>query len=408
VGQAGVGSPRDRSNERHAPKDGQYSRESPQAAGTSLTDQPCRATTNTHSVLVTGAFGLVGCAVVAELASKGRRVVATDLEIPANRKRAQAFTALPGVEVRWADLTSPTDVEALLAAVTPTAIIHLAAIIPPFCYARPRLARAVNVDATASLVKAGSAMPIPPRFVQASSVAVYGARSPYRNDGLLTTSTPLRPNDLYGAHKVMAEEHVTASDLDWVVLRLGGVLLAEPRWALDRDLIFFEAVLPSDGRIQTVDVRDVAHAFCAATTTDHVREVFLIGGDDTHRITQASLGTESAAAMGLAGGLPAGRPGNPDDDQAWFATDWMDTAQNILAYQRHSLPAMYDEIRAKVGWRRWPLRLLAPTLRWYLRRRSPYRGFAGVYADPWAAINARWGDPRVPRYLDLGAQAVRE
>jgi nucleoside-diphosphate-sugar epimerase len=364
----------------------------------------------TDCVLVTGAFGLVGSAVVAELAGQGRRVVATDLDVPANRKRAKAFAARPGVEVRWADLTSPTDVETLLAAVAPTAIIHLAAIIPPFCYARPRLARAVNVDATASLVKAASAMPIPPRFVQASSVAVYGARNPYHNDGLLTTSTPLRPNDLYGAHKVMAEQHVTASDLDWAVLRLGGVLLAEPRWTLDRDLIFFEAVLPSDGRIQTVDVRDVAHAFCAATVTDHVREIFLIGGDDTHRITQSSLGTESAAAMGLAGGLPAGRRGNPDDDQAWFATDWMDTehAQNILAYQRHSLPAMYAEIRTKVGWRRWPLRLLIPALRWYLRRRSPYRGFPGVYADPWGAINQRWGDPRPPQHLDSVAATVRE
>ena len=364
----------------------------------------------TDCVLVTGAFGLVGSAVVAELADRGRRVVATDLDAPGNRKRAKAFAARPDVEVRWADLTSPTDVETLLAAVAPTAIIHLAAIIPPFCYARPGLARAVNVDATASLVKAASAMPIPPRFVQASSVAVYGARNPYRNDGLLTTSTPLRPNDLYGAHKVMAEQYATASDLDWVVLRLGGVLLAEPRWTLDRDLIFFEAVLPSDGRIQTVDVRDVAHAFCAAAATDHVREVFLIGGDDTHRITHASLGTESAAAMGLAGGLPAGRPGNPDDDEAWFATDWMDTehAQNVLAYQRHSLPAMYAEIRVKVGWRRWPLRLLAPALRWYLTRRSPYRGFPGVYADPWGAINARWGDPRAPEYLDSGAQTLRE
>jgi nucleoside-diphosphate-sugar epimerase len=360
-------------------------------------------------VLVTGAFGLVGSAVVAELADRGRRVVATDLDVPANHKRAKALTARHAVEVRWADLTSTTDVEALLAAVAPTAIVHLAAIIPPFCYARPRLARAVNVDATASLVKAASAMPIPPRFVQASSVAVYGARNPYRNDELLTTSTPLRPSDLYGAHKVMAEHFVTTSELHWVVLRLGGVLLAEPRWALDRDLIFFEAVLPSDGRIQTVDVRDVAHAFCAATVTDHVREMFLIGGDDTHRITQASLGTESAAAMGLRGGLPAGRPGNPDDDRAWFATDWMDTerAQDVLAFQRHSLPEMHAEIRVKVGWRRWLLRPLAPTLRWYLRRRSPYRGFPGDYADPWGAIENRWGDPRPSLRRDSHAQAMR-
>ncbi|OMC15367.1 NAD(P)-dependent oxidoreductase [Mycobacterium sp. SP-6446] len=360
-------------------------------------------------VLVTGAFGLVGSAVVAELASQGGRVVATDLDVPANRKRADAFTARPGVDVRWADLTSATDVDALLAAVTPTAIVHLAAIIPPFCYARPGLAHAVNVNATASLVRAASVMPTPPRFVQASSVAVYGARNPHRTNELLTASTPLQPSDLYGAHKVLAEECVTNSALEWVVLRLGGVLLAEPQWALDRDLIFFEAVLPSDGRIQTVDARDVARAFTAATVTEHVREVFLIGGDDTHRVTQADVTTEAVAAMGLRGGLPAGRPGNPDDDRAWFATDWMDTehAQNVLGYQRHSLPAMCAEIRARVGWRRWLLRPLAPVLRWYLRRRSPYRGFPGHHADPWGAIEKRWGDPRPAPRIDAEVPAVR-
>ena len=107
-------------------------------------------------VLVTGALGLVGSAVVATLAEGGHRVVATDLDIPANRKRAQALTAHRGVQVRWADLTSPADVAALLEEVAPTAIIHLAAVIPPFCYASSRLARAVNVDATAGLVKAAS------------------------------------------------------------------------------------------------------------------------------------------------------------------------------------------------------------------------------------------------------------
>ena len=40
------------------------------------------------AVLVTGAFGLVGSATVKRLAADGRNVVATDLDIPENRKAA--------------------------------------------------------------------------------------------------------------------------------------------------------------------------------------------------------------------------------------------------------------------------------------------------------------------------------
>ena len=83
---------------------------------------------------------------------------------------------------------------------------------------------------------------------------------------MLTADTPLRPSDIYGAHKVEAEQLVRGSGLNWVILRLGGVLTAEPRFDLDFDTMYFEASLPVDGRIQTVDVRDVARAFVAATT----------------------------------------------------------------------------------------------------------------------------------------------
>lgn len=110
---------------------------------------------DTEPVLVTGAFGLVGTAVVRRLLEEGRRVVATDLDIPGNRGAASALADREGLEVRWADLTKPAELDALVAAVTPAAIVHLAAMIPPQCYARRELARAVNVDATASLVRAG-------------------------------------------------------------------------------------------------------------------------------------------------------------------------------------------------------------------------------------------------------------
>ena len=216
-----------------------------------------------ETVLVTGAFGLVGSETVRQLMVDGRHVVATDLDVPANRKSADR---MPSTEVRWADLTNANAVAALLRDVSPSAIIHLAAIIPPVCYARPALAHRVNVDATRYLVDAAAALPAPPRFVQASSVAAYGARNPHRISDVLTADTPLRPSDIYGAHKVEAETLVRASG--WTGWYCDWAAYSPPSrgFDLDLDTIYFEASLPIDGRIQTVDVRDVAHAFVAATT----------------------------------------------------------------------------------------------------------------------------------------------
>jgi nucleoside-diphosphate-sugar epimerase len=346
-----------------------------------------------ETVLVTGAFGLVGSETVRQLVVDGRHVIATDLDVPANRKAADR---MPSTEVRWVDLTDPDAVAELLRDVSPTAIIHLAAIIPPVCYARPALARRVNVDATRYLVDAAAALPAPPRLVQASSVAAYGARNPHRISDVLTADTPLRPSDIYGAHKLEAEKLVRASGLDWVVLRLGGVLTAEPRFDLDLDTIYFEASLPIDGRIQTVDVRDVAHAFVAATTAPVIGETLLIGGDESHRLVQGDIAPSTAAAMGMVGGIPAGRKGNPDSDADWFGTDWMDTTRSAeaLNFQHVSWPQLLAETAERMGWRRHPARLGAPLAHALLKRRSPYHRYPGRFADPWRVITAKWNDPR--------------
>lgn len=346
-------------------------------------------------ILVTGAFGLVGRSVVTALLDRGMEVVATDLATPANLDLAAGLSHRHGLEIRWSDLTDRAAVDDLLAAARVEAVVHLAAVIPPLCYANPALARKVTVGATANLVAAAEALGVAPRFVQASSIAVYGARNPYRSSDLLCAGTPVQPSDLYGAHKAEAEAIVVDSDLDWVVLRLGGVLTVEQSQGLDLDLLHFGGLLPTDGRIQTVDVRDVASAFAAATTADVVGEVLLIGGDETHRLRQGDITPALTGALGLDGGIPTGRPGDPERDDRWFATDWMDTAraQEALGFQYHSWPSMIAEVRAAAGWQRYLLRLVAPVLHAFLERRAPYRRTPGTYADPWAAVAAKWGDP---------------
>lgn len=357
---------------------------------------------SSNSVLVTGAVGLVGSAVVERLAQDGHQVVATDLDVAGNRKKAARLRRSSPVELRWADLTEPGQVQALVSTVAPVAIVHLAAVIPPLCYRRRELARRVNVEATRSLLRAASQLASPPRFLLASSVAVYGARNPHHCADELAPSTPVDPCDLYGAHKVEAEAAVTTSGLEWVILRLGGVLTPEPRWDAGLDAVRFESVLPADGRIQTVDVRDVARAFAAAVTTDDVKEVFLVGGDASHRMAQSALGASLAESMGFGGVLGSGRPGDPDDDRGWFTTDWMDTgrAQEVLSFQHHSFPELVAETRRRVGWRRWPLAASSAPVGAYLRWRAPDRPRLGPYAELWGAIERTWGDPRPDRDPD--------
>jgi nucleoside-diphosphate-sugar epimerase len=346
------------------------------------------------TVLVTGGFGLVGSATVRQLAADGRRVVIADLETPANVKKAKALPQ--GVAVRWADLTDPDQVQRLISEVAPAAIVHLAAIIAPAIYRLAKVARRVNVDATATLVRVAEMQPTPPRFVHASSNAVFGPRNPHRTTPPLTADDPMRPCDIYSGTKAEAEEIVRSSNLEWVVLRFGGVLSTDfSALPFSADAMFFESAVPSDGRLHNVDVRDVGFACAAATTADVAGEILLIAGDDSHRMLFGDIGPALIAALGVPGGLPLGRPGDPDSDIDWFVTDWMDTtrAQEALKFQHHSWPDMVAELESKFWWTRYWGRLFAPIVRAMMKRRSAYWKAPGQYADPWGAIRAKLGEP---------------
>lgn len=345
-------------------------------------------------MLVTGAFGLIGSATVKRLAADGLRVVATARGGPANRRAAQVLPA--GVEARWADLTDPIAIDRLVSDVSPAVIIHLAAVLPPAIYRNAAFARKVNVDGTASLLRAAESQPTPPRFAYASSAGVYGARNPHRFPELVDVDTPPQPCDLYSGHKLEAEELVRWSNLEWVVLRLGGVFSVDPAdMPFGSDALFFASVLPTDGRVHSIDTRDVAAAFSAATTADVVGETFLVGGDESHLLTQNDVAQGIASARGLAGVLVAGQPGNPNSDDDWYLSCWMDVArsQEVLTFQHHSWPDMLEEIRAIVGWKRYPMRLLTPLARWYVKRVAAQHDCPSEYADPWGAIRAKLGEP---------------
>ncbi len=213
----------------------------------------------------------------------------------------------------------------------------------------------------------------------------------------LRADDPMRPCDLYSATKAEAEEIVRSSSLDWVVLRFGGVLSTDlSALPLSLDALFFESALPTDGRLHSVDVRDVALACAAATTAD-------VGGRDPvdrrRRVTppapRRSRGERSSAAMGIPGALPrAGRATPTATATGSSPTGWTPAGRRRRwKFQHHSLPDMLAELRGAGRMEALSGSTDRAVVRAIMKRRSAYWKAPGQYADPWGAIRAKLGEP---------------
>ena len=159
----------------------------------------------TH-ILVTGASGFVGRALVTELAGLGYSVRA------AMRQPADVFPRNVEV-VAVSDLTRPVEWRALLKGIE--TVVHLAGI----AHAGPEIAEdaydRVNRVATAELAKAAHAVGVR-HLVFISSIR---AQSGPSSAAVLRETDAPQPTDAYGRSKLAAEEAVRAADVPFTILR---------------------------------------------------------------------------------------------------------------------------------------------------------------------------------------------
>ena len=173
-------------------------------------------------VLVTGSQGFIGQVLVQKLLREGLggrpvgKLTQVDLaaDNPHGDDRVQVIRgSLADTDVRHAAIESHPDV-----------IFHLASVPGGAAEREPELGRRVNLDATLALLENCRTLQRPPRFIYASSVAVYGEQL---GDVLHEDALPA-PAISYGAHKLMCEIAVAdASRRGWVQgcsLRLPGVV----------------------------------------------------------------------------------------------------------------------------------------------------------------------------------------
>jgi nucleoside-diphosphate-sugar epimerase len=156
-------------------------------------------------ILVTGAAGYIGSALVKALAE--HEVLATDQSAPA-----------PII----GNLAYPQFARSLI---TPEvdAVFHLAALVSGGAEQNFELGTKVNLDATRDLLEACRLAGHCPRFIFASSIAVYGGVDH------VTDSTPAAPRLSYGAQKLVCEvlidDYTRRGFIDGRALRLPAVLV---------------------------------------------------------------------------------------------------------------------------------------------------------------------------------------
>lgn len=170
------------------------------------------------TIIVTGAGGFVGRQLVARLVAEEQDVVAIDTSV----------ACLPaGVRALAGDLGDKAVRDAALSGGC-SAVVHLATVPGGAAEADPAASRRINIDAMYDLLLEAGTAGNRPRFVYASSIAVFGDPLPAHVDD----ATPLSPKMIYGGHKAMMEDAVALFSnrglIDGVTVRLPGIL-ARPK-----------------------------------------------------------------------------------------------------------------------------------------------------------------------------------
>ena len=177
-------------------------------------------------VLVTGAAGFLGSRLIAALL-EGRpdrpdvsQVLGADVvACPIGDSR---------VEARTGSIADP-DFAASLVEPGLDAVYHLAAIVSGEAEADFDRGMQVNVDGTRALLEACRRLPQPPRFVFASTIAVFGGPLP----AMVGDDLWPRPQSSYGAEKVIGEmlvaEYSRRGFVDGIAVRLPTVAVRPGR-----------------------------------------------------------------------------------------------------------------------------------------------------------------------------------
>lgn len=321
-------------------------------------------------VLLTGAGGNIGREAVKILLRRRSEYVLRVFDLPTPKNR-EFFSRYEGqIETYYGDITKEDDLT--LATKGVDFVIHMASVIPPLADEKPLLVDRVNVGGTRKLIHAVEQNSPSAFFLFASSVAVYGDRF---LDPFIKTTDPLKPSegDHYGEGKVLMEDSIRKSALQWTIFRLNAIMGAGNHTMSG---IMFR--MPLQQLVEICTPRDTARAFVNAL--EHREEltgrIFNLGGGEACTTTYSDFLENNFRIYGL---------GEFDFPLHAFATKNFHCGfyedgrllEDILHFRRDTLQSYYRQLDRSISWaQKKATELMAPIVKSYLLHLSePYKAW---------------------------------
>ncbi|MDX1979318.1 MAG: NAD-dependent epimerase/dehydratase family protein [Bryobacteraceae bacterium] len=273
-------------------------------------------------VLVTGAQGCIGAWVVRGLLRRGLDVLIYDLDArPVRLSLITGEAERKGLRIETGSIEDTARTKAIVKDEGITHIVHLAAVLMPFCQANPVKGALVDVIGTLNVFEGARDAGRPVRVVYASSSAVWGPEDAYESRAL-SEADPTRPATHYGVFKQANEGNArvfySANGISsiglrpWTVYGVGRDLglTAAPTTAVKQLVQGKPFQIPLGGYMDLQYVEDVAESFIRCLLSDvEGAHVFNLAGDVVHM--DEIVATLERLRPGAAGLISASGPQVP-------------------------------------------------------------------------------------------------
>lgn len=325
-------------------------------------------------LLITGAFGNVGKAVLEEAYVRAHEIIVFEVDNKKTRKAARKYRNKIS-KITFGDIRNFEDVKN--AVQNCDGVIHLAAIIPPLSKKLRELTMDVNYEGTVNLVNAINETKRNIPFVFTSSASVMGPTQ--LQDKLVGRNDPLVVTGNYEESKIKCEEFLKEKADNYLVFRLAGVLPTFSVMSFAGSFSLLEELfdMHPDMRLEMIMAADVATALVTGVEklkfgSTPKNQAYILGGGKKNG--WQLRGREFVLRLFGSLSLPVPNQKYFASDLNTYHLDWYDTkeAQQEFSFQNHNIEDYFENMKKKFRYFKLPIILFRKTIMKKLVKMSPY------------------------------------